>query len=100
VFQNLLSNAINYSPGGEVRIGGRTNEADGTTLCWVTDTGTGIPAERLEKVFEKGEGDPAREDSTGLGLAIVKSFVEAHGGEVHAESPQGQGTTIRFSLPG
>jgi len=100
VFQNLISNAINYAPGGEVRIGGRTNEEDGTTACWVTDTGTGIAAERLEKVFEKGEGDPDREDSTGLGLAIVKSFVEAHGGEVHAESPEGRGTTIRFTLPG
>jgi signal transduction histidine kinase len=99
VFQNLISNAINYSPGGEVRIGGRLNEEDGTIACWVADTGTGIPADRLEKVFEKGEGDPEREESTGLGLAIVKSFVEAHGGEVHAESPEGQGTTIRFTLP-
>jgi signal transduction histidine kinase len=54
----------------------------------------------LEKVFEKGEGDPEREESTGLGLAIVKRFVEAHGGAVHAESPNGPGTTIRFTLPG
>ncbi len=99
VFQNLISNAINYSPGGEVRIGGRMNDEDGMIMCWVTDNGTGIPADRLEKIFEKGEGDPEREDSTGLGLAIVKSFVEAHGGEVHAESPDGQGTTIRFKLP-
>lgn len=100
VFQNLISNAITYAPGGEVRIGGRANEQDGTISCWVTDTGTGIPTDKLEKVFEKGEGDPARQESTGLGLAIVKSFVEAHGGEVHAESPEGQGTTIRFVLPG
>lgn len=99
VFQNLLSNAITYSPGGEVRIGGRKHE-DGTTECWVTDTGSGILAERLEKVFEKGEGDPDRDESTGLGLAIVKSFVEAHGGAVHAESAEGDGTTIRFILPG
>ena len=100
VFQNLISNAINYSPGGEVRIGGRVNAKDGNIVCWVADTGAGIPAVRLEKVFEKGEGDPEREESTGLGLAIVKSFVEAHGGEVRAESPEGQGTTIRFTLPG
>lgn len=99
VFQNLISNAINYAPGGEVRIGGRVNEEDGTITSWVADTGTGIPANRLERVFEKGQGDPEREQSTGLGLAIVKSFVEAHGGEVHAESPEGQGTTIRFTLP-
>ncbi|MEO8589099.1 MAG: HAMP domain-containing sensor histidine kinase [Flavobacteriales bacterium] len=99
VFQNLISNAISYSPGGEVRVGGRKNEEDGTMVCWVTDTGTGIPAHLLESVFEKGVGDPEREESTGLGLAIVKSFVEAHGGEVHAESEEGHGTTIRFTLP-
>ncbi len=100
VFQNLISNAITYSPKGEVRIGGRKNEEADSTECWVADTGIGIPSDRLEKVFEKGEGDPQREESTGLGLAIVKTFVEAHGGEVHAESPEGQGTTIRFTLPG
>jgi len=100
VFQNLISNAITYAPGGEVRIGGRKNEEDGATECWVTDTGSGIQAHRLEKVFEKGEGDPNREDSTGLGLAIVKRFVEAHGGAVQAESANGEGTTIRFTLPG
>ncbi len=100
VFQNLMSNAITYTPGGEVRIGGRRDEEADTTACWVTDTGRGIPADMLEKVFEKGEGDPEREESTGLGLAIVKRFVEAHGGAVHAESSNGPGTTIRFTLPG
>ncbi len=100
VFQNLISNAIAYSPGGEVRIGGRINEEAGYVECWVADTGTGIPEDRLEKVFEKGEGDPGKEHSTGLGLAIVKSFVVAHNGEVHAESPESRGTTIRFTLPG
>jgi signal transduction histidine kinase len=99
VFQNLLSNSIKYTPGGEVQIGGLKNEEAGSIECWVTDTGSGIPQDRLVKVFEKGEGDPDREESTGLGLAIVKRFVEAHGGEVHAESVEGQGTTIRFWLP-
>lgn len=99
VFQNLLSNAITYTPGGEVRIGARKNEEAGSIDCWVTDTGRGIPQDRLEKVFEKGEGDTERQESTGLGLAIVKRSVEAHGGQVHAESVEGQGTTIRFWLP-
>ncbi|MBP6575298.1 MAG: sensor histidine kinase [Flavobacteriales bacterium] len=98
VFQNLISNAVTYSPGGEITIGARTVEATGVVECWVTDTGSGIAADRLEEVFEKGEGDPARKDSTGLGLAIVRTFVEAHGGEVAAESEEGQGTTIRFTL--
>lgn len=99
VFQNLISNAITYTPGGEVRIGGLRNESDGSSACWVTDTGSGIPADRLERIFENGEGDPERNDSTGMGLAIVKRFVEAHGGTVRAESPAGQGTTMRFTLP-
>lgn len=100
VFQNLISNAVTYAPGGEIRIGARMLDATGAVECWVTDTGTGIAVGRLEEVFEKGAGDPARKDSTGLGLAIVKNFVEAHGGEVSAESEEGQGTTIRFTLPG
>lgn len=99
VLQNLITNAITYAPGGAVHIGGRMNEEATMLECWVTDTGKGIAADRLETVFEKGEGDPKRAESTGLGLAIVKSFVEGHGGEVRAESVEGQGTTIRFTLP-
>lgn len=99
VLQNLITNAITYSPGGTVEIGGLLNEADSLVECWVSDTGKGIAADRLDKVFEKGEGDNERAESTGLGLAIVKSFVEGHGGEVRAESVEGQGTTIRFTLP-
>jgi len=100
ILQNLLSNAIAYTVKGEVLIGARPQK-DGLMECWVTDTGTGIPTERLDKVFEKGEGDPSRDDSTGLGLAIVKAFVEAHEGTVQAEhNAAGQGTTIRFTLGG
>jgi two-component system phosphate regulon sensor histidine kinase PhoR len=99
IFQNLISNSIAYTRGGAIRIGARQQEGTGGVECWVTDTGTGITDSRLITVFEKGEGDPDREDSTGLGLAIVKSFVEMHGGKVIAESEPGQGTTIRFTLP-
>jgi signal transduction histidine kinase len=99
IFQNLISNSIAYTRGGAIRIGAQLQEGTGGVECWVTDTGTGITDSRLITVFEKGEGDPDREDSTGLGLAIVKSFVEMHGGKVIAESEPGQGTTIRFTLP-
>ena len=99
VLQNLITNAITYSPGGTVCVGGRTIAETSGSECWVTDTGQGIAADRLEKVFEKGEGDPERAESTGLGLAIVKNFVEGHGGKVWAESVEAQGTTIRFLLP-
>lgn len=99
VFQNLVANAMTYTPQGEVRIGAQANAADGATECWVSDSGAGIPADLLANVFDKGTGDAERSDSTGLGLAIVKTFVEAHGGTVHADSELGRGTTIRFTLP-
>jgi len=99
IFQNLIANAIVYTPRGEVRIGAQEHEADGTIECSVSDNGTGIPADLLNKVFEKGEGDADKQESSGLGLAIVKTFVEAHEGRVHAESEEGHGLTIRFTLP-
>jgi len=99
VFQNLLGNAIAYTKDGEIRIGAERSEAKGGLACWVTDNGSGIDKERLVSIFDRGEGDKERVDSTGIGLAIVKTFVEAHGGKVHAESENGHGTTVRFSLP-
>ena len=99
IFQNLIANAIKYAPRGEVRVGARELEAGGTVECSVGDNGEGIPAELLGKIFEKGASDPEKPDSTGLGLAIVKTFVECHGGTVGAESEEGKGTTIRFTLP-
>lgn len=100
VFQNLLANAIKYTPRGEVIIGAQEPGADNAVECWVSDNGAGIPEELLEKVFDKGESDPVNEGGTGLGLAIVKAFIEAHGGTVAVESKQGFGSTFRFSLPG
>ena len=99
ILQNLIGNAIAYTPQGEVRIGAQEHKADGTIECWVSDTGAGIPGDLLDKVFEKGVGDPEKDESTGLGLAIVKTFVEAHHGTVQVASLEGQGTTIRFTLP-
>jgi len=99
IFQNLIANAIVYTPRGEVRIGAEPGATEGAINCWVSDNGAGIPAELLDKVFEKGAGDPEKDGSTGLGLAIVKTFIEAHGGTAHAESELGRGTTVRFSLP-
>ena len=99
VLQNLIANAITYTPRGEVRIGAQNNAIDSATECWVRDSGSGIPADLLANIFEKGTGDAERVESTGLGLAIVKTFVEAHGGTVNADSELGRGTTIRFTLP-
>ncbi len=99
VFQNLIANAIKYAPGGEVVAGARELDAQGAVECWVSDNGSGISAELLEKIFDKGETDPETSGGTGLGLAIVKTFIEAHGGTVTVESTQGVGSTFRFSVP-
>lgn len=99
VFQNLIANAIKYTPRGEVLIGARELAAEGAVECWVSDNGAGIPEELLEKIFDKGETDPEAAGGSGLGLAIVKTFTEAHGGNVTVESKEGVGSTFRFLLP-
>lgn len=100
VIQNLVTNAIRYTPRGEVVIGAREADGQGSVDCWITDNGAGIPKDHLEGVFDKLETDPERDGGTGLGLAIVKTFVEAHGGYVTLESKEGVGSTFRFTLPG
>ncbi|MFN0316787.1 MAG: sensor histidine kinase [Burkholderiales bacterium] len=100
VFQNLVANAITYTPRGEITLGAQEAGADGTIECWVSDNGSGIPQDRLEIIFDKLETDPERDGGMGLGLAIVKTFVEAHGGTVSVESKEGVGSTFRFTLPG
>ena len=99
IFQNLIANAIKYTPRGEVVIGAREPGAAGIVECWVSDNGAGIPEELLERIFDKGETDSESVGGTGLGLAIVKTFTEAHGGKVTVESKEGVGSTFRFSLP-
>jgi signal transduction histidine kinase len=98
IFQNLIANAITFTPRGEVEIGAREQHGDGVE-CWVRDNGSGIPAERLQSVFDKHETTTPDDAGAGLGLAIVKTFVEAHGGSVSAESAEGVGSTFRFFLP-
>jgi two-component system, OmpR family, phosphate regulon sensor histidine kinase PhoR len=100
IMQNLVSNAIRYTPRGRVTVGARAAGADGMVECWVVDNGAGISPDMIGRVFEKFETDGDHEESTGLGLAIVKEFVEAHGGTVQVESEQKVQTAFRFTLPG
>jgi len=99
VFQNLLSNAIEYTTGGEITIGAANLEREDAVRCWVTDTGAGIPKERLGKVFDRLETDPDRPGGVGLGLTIAKQIVEAHGGEIVVKSQLGKGSTFEFTIP-
>jgi signal transduction histidine kinase len=99
VFDNLLSNALKHTaPGGRIAL---TAEADDAWVRFhVLDTGEGIPAAFLTRVFEPFFRIPGRRNETGagLGLAIVKEIVEAHGGSVDVESREGEGSTFTFTL--
>jgi heavy metal sensor kinase len=102
VFFNLLDNAIKYTPaGGE--IGVRVERRSGEALVTVRDTGIGIPAEHLPRVFDRFyRVDKARsreQGGTGLGLSISRSIVAAHGGRIAVESFVGKGTTFTVILP-
>ena len=102
VFTNLLENAIKYTPsGGKVEVRLRVDAREATYE--VRDTGIGIPAAALPRVFERFyRVDRSRSrdmGGTGLGLAIVKHVVKAHGGAVSVASEEGRGTTFTVQLP-
>ena len=99
VFQNLLSNAIEYTRHGEITIGAAVSNANRLVRCWVLDSGSGIAQERIEKVFDKLETGREEDGGLGLGLAIVKQVVETHGGQIWVKSMLGQGSTFEFTLP-
>jgi signal transduction histidine kinase len=102
VLDNLLDNAIRYSPPQVTVKVSLAREAE-MVRCQVIDAGPGIPASHLPLIFERFyRVDPARgrgQGGSGLGLAIVRSLVLAHHGRVAASSLEGQGTTITFWLP-
>ncbi len=98
---NLVENAVRYTTSGAVTVS--AEDGRGGTWIHVRDTGVGISAEHLSRIFERFyRVDPSRsrnEGGTGLGLAIVKHLVEAHGGRVTAESAPGRGTTVSVFFP-
>jgi two-component system phosphate regulon sensor histidine kinase PhoR len=100
VMINLLHNAIKFTPaGGKVTAGAR--QAGSSVLFWVCDTGIGIPADELPRIFERFyKVDRARSSKgTGLGLAIARHLVEAHQGKIWVESEPDKGSTFYFTIP-
>ena len=100
VLVNLIHNAVKFTPpGGEVILAAQT-EADFVRFS-VRDSGVGIPADDLERIFERFyKADRARSGGgTGLGLSISRHLVEAHGGRIWAESNEGDGSTFYFTIP-
>ena len=100
VIVNLLHNAIKFTPeGGSIHL--RAKPQDDMVVFAVQDNGVGIAADDLPRIFERFyKADRARSSGgTGLGLAISRHLVEAHGGEIWAESVEGQGSTFFFSIP-
>ena len=96
VLDNLIENAIRHAgPGSKVTVAARG--LAGAVELTVSDTGAGIPAEHLARIFERFyriEGSRSG-PGTGLGLAIVKHIAESHGGRATVESTVGEGTTVR-----
>jgi signal transduction histidine kinase len=103
LLDNLISNALKFTPpGGRVEVRLSSTDA-GSTVVEVADTGIGIPKAEQDKTFERFYRASAATKNaiagTGLGLAIVKLTAEAHGGTVSVESNEGEGSTFRVVLP-
>lgn len=99
VLGNLVSNAINFTPpGGTVAL--RVEQKASEVLFSVSDTGAGIPADKLDLVFDRfWQATQGNRRGLGLGLFISKCIVEAHGGRIWAQSEVGRGSTFVFTLP-
>jgi PAS domain S-box-containing protein len=103
VLRNLLSNAIKFSTSeGEIRMAVRSFD-DNEALFEVRDQGRGIPADKLENIFDRFQQGDASDSralgGTGLGLTICRRIINQHGGRIWATSAPGEGTTVHFTLP-
>ena len=101
IVMNLLSNAAKYTSSGSIQV--RARSANGSVELAVADTGIGIPADKLEVIFEEFEQADARSareyGGTGLGLAIARRLARVMGGDIRAESALGAGSTFTLTLP-
>jgi len=96
VIENILDNAIKFTDNGYIEV--RTYQVNREIVLSVTDSGRGIPEERLEAVFDRFTRFDKTRSGMGLGLAIVKEVMEAHGGVVQVKSRLGEGTTVALKF--
>jgi signal transduction histidine kinase len=99
VFSNLVGNALKFTPaGGTITV--QAEAADRAVRFSVADTGPGIPAEQIPRLWDRyWQASKTDHRGAGLGLAIAKGIVEAHGGQIWVESEVGRGTTFFFTVP-
>jgi PAS domain S-box-containing protein len=98
VFENLVGNATKFTTEGSISLGARLE--GGEVVFWVADTGVGIAAEHVSRVFDRyWQARRSRREGAGLGLSIVREIVRAHKGRVWVESALGSGSTFFFTLP-
>lgn len=100
VLLNLLSNAVNYTPQGQVKL--RIMREEATLHFIIEDTGVGIPADKIEQIFlpfQQLQAKQKHNEGTGLGLAITKVLIEMMEGQLHVNSRLGVGSVFRFSIP-
>ena len=101
ILHNLVGNAVKFTPSGTVSIS--AGSSGGMAQISVSDTGIGIPADKLERIFEpfeQADGSISREyGGTGIGLSISKQLVELQGGTLQIKTKEGEGSTFTFNLP-
>ncbi len=95
---NIMMNAAQAMPGGG-KIHIKTGKGEGSVYISVTDSGVGIGAENLEKIFEPFFSTKAKGEGTGLGLALTRRLIDANNGKIEVESKIGHGSTFRIVLP-
>lgn len=97
VFSNFLTNAIKFTKEGEIKIGYEIRNDD--IYFFVSDTGSGIPEEKVNKIFDRFYRIDKSKEGNGLGLSICKTIVNKFGGKIGAKSVVGQGSTFWFTIP-
>ncbi len=101
VIRNLITNAVKFTENGDITI--NIKQIDDSACFEITDTGVGIPEDKINKVFEidnsKSTEGTKGESGTGLGLIICKEFIEKNGGEIFAKSKENKGSTFGFYIP-